>query len=65
MTKLRAADVLGGIAFALGAWLIMTQILVPMVPALQHKPAGFGPVPDEPSSTDLDPAEQATSLGSG
>jgi membrane-associated phospholipid phosphatase len=52
-------DVLGGIAFALAAWLIMTQILVPMVPALQRKPAGFGPVPDEPSSTDLDAAEQA------
>jgi len=64
-------DVLGGIAFALGAWLIMTQILVPMVPALQHRPADFGSVPIEPSSTDLDPAEQAgsqeraTPLGSG
>ena len=68
-------DVLGGIAFALGTWLIMTQILVPMVPALRHQPAapapaGFEPGPSEPSSTDLDTAEQAgtqeraTSLGS-
>jgi membrane-associated phospholipid phosphatase len=58
------ADVLGGIAFALGAWLIMTQILVPMVPALQYKPAvavlaGLEPSPSEPSSADLDAAEQA------
>jgi membrane-associated phospholipid phosphatase len=58
------ADVLGGIAFALGAWLIMTQILAPMVPALRPQPAAavpadFDPVPSEPSSADLDPAEQA------
>jgi membrane-associated phospholipid phosphatase len=69
-------DVIGGIAFALGAWLIMTQILVPMVPSLRHQPAaavpaGSGPGPSEPSSTDLDTAEQAgsqepaTPLGSG
>jgi membrane-associated phospholipid phosphatase len=59
-------DVIGGIVFALLTWLIMTQILVPMIPALQHKPAI-----SELSSTDLDtvePAgtqESATPLGSG
>ena len=59
-------DVIGGIVFALVTWLIMTQILVPMIPALQHKP-----VISELSSTDLDtvaPAvtqESATPLGSG
>jgi hypothetical protein len=57
----------GGVAFALGAWLIMTQILVPMVTALQHKPAvavlaGLEPGPSEPSSADLDTAEQARTL---
>jgi membrane-associated phospholipid phosphatase len=48
-------DVLGGIVFALGTWLVMTQILVPVIPSLQHKPlaavpAGFAPGPTEPSS---------------
>jgi membrane-associated phospholipid phosphatase len=69
-------DVLGGIVFALATWLVMTQILVPIIPSLQHKPiaaapAGFEPVPSEPSSTDLDtgrPAgtqERVTPLGPG
>ena len=31
-------DVLGGIVFALGTWLVMTQILAPIIPSLQHKP---------------------------
>ena len=57
-------DVIGGIVFAVVTCLIMTQILVPMIPSLQHKPAAAGPAgagPDasEPSSTDLDTAEPA------
>jgi membrane-associated phospholipid phosphatase len=47
-------DVLGGIVFALGTWLVMTQFLVPAVPSLQHRPAVTG----VPSSTDQDTAEQ-------
>ena len=31
-------DVLGGIAFAVGTWLIMTKVLVPRVRSLQHAP---------------------------
>ena len=74
-------DVLGGIVFAVLTWMIMTYILVPMVPSLQHRPAaagpagaepaGAGPGVSEPSSTDLDTAEpagtqeRATPLGSG
>jgi membrane-associated phospholipid phosphatase len=69
-------DVLGGIAFAVVTWLVMTKVLVPRVPSLQHRPAaavpaGFGPGSSEPSSTDPDTAEQAetqeraTPLGSG
>ena len=57
-------DVIGGIVFAVVTWLIMTQILVPMIPSLQHKPAaalpaGSGSGISEPSSTDLDTAEPA------
>jgi membrane-associated phospholipid phosphatase len=66
-------DVIGGIVFAVGTWLIMTHIVVPRVPSLQHKrvPAGTEPGTSEPSSTDPDTAEQAgsqeraTPLGSG
>jgi membrane-associated phospholipid phosphatase len=57
-------DVIGGIVFAVLTWMIMTYILVPMVPSLQHRPAaagpaGAGPGASEPSSADLDPAEPA------
>ncbi len=70
-------DVIGGIVFAVGTWLIMTKILVPRFASLQHKPpvtvpAGAEPVISEPSSTDLDRAqpagttqEQTTPTGTG
>jgi membrane-associated phospholipid phosphatase len=69
-------DVIGGIVFALGTWLIMTKILVPRVRSLQREPAAIvpaGPEPgvSEPSSTGPDtaerggPQERATPLGSG
>ena len=51
-------DVLGGIAFALAAWLVTTQVLVPMVPSLQHQQAAaYPPGPSEPNSTGPDTAE--------
>jgi membrane-associated phospholipid phosphatase len=56
-------DVLGGIVFAVVTWLIMTQILVPRIPSLQHQPAavpaGSGSGISEPSSTHPDTAEPA------
>jgi membrane-associated phospholipid phosphatase len=70
-------DVIGGIIFAVGTWLIMTKILVPRFPSLQHKPpaavpAGVEAGLSEPSSTDLDRAqpagttqEQTTPTGTG
>jgi len=33
-------DVIGGIVLALGTWMIMTEVVVPLVPALRHQPAG-------------------------
>ena len=42
-------DVLGGIVFAAGTWLIMTKVLVPRVPSLQRHPAE-DPVPDATDS---------------
>jgi membrane-associated phospholipid phosphatase len=61
-------DVIGGIVFAVLTWMIMTYILVPMVPSLQHRPAAAGPAgvdagPSEPSSTDPDTAEPAGTQG--
>jgi len=50
-------DVIGGIAFALGAWLVMTQVLVPVVPALQRWPARPEPGAGQPPPTDLDTSE--------
>src|ERR1700728_2615333 len=45
-------DVIGGILFAVGTWLIMTQVVVPLVPALQHRPVSSQhPAASEPSST--------------
>jgi len=62
-------DVIGGIVFAVLTWMIMTYILVPMVPSLQHRPAAAVPagaeagsspsLSSEPSSTDPDTAEPA------
>ena len=40
-------DVIGGIVLAVGTWMIMTQLVVPLVPALQHRPAGA----DEPDAS--------------
>ena len=56
-------DIIGGIVFAVGTWMVMTQVAVPLVPALQHQPAGSGEPgshehrSSEQSSTDLDTAE--------
>lgn len=51
-------DVIGGIVFAVGTWLIMTQIVVPMVPSLQHRhAAAHGPGLSEPNSTAQDTPE--------
>jgi membrane-associated phospholipid phosphatase len=66
-------DILGGIVFAVVTWLIMTKILVPRIPSLQHKPAParLEPGSSEPSSTDPDTAEpagtqeRATPMGPG
>jgi membrane-associated phospholipid phosphatase len=59
-------DVLGGIIFVLGTWLIMTYVLVPMIPSLQHRPASAGPAgPSEPSSTGPDTAEPAAKQSVG
>jgi membrane-associated phospholipid phosphatase len=54
-------DVIGGIAFAIGTWLIVTKLVVPLVPALRRQPAAHdGPGPSEPeNSTDLDTAPTA------
>ena len=44
-------DVIGGIILAAGTWLIMTEVVVPLVPALQHQPASaHEPGPGGPSS---------------
>jgi membrane-associated phospholipid phosphatase len=57
-------DVIGGIVFAVVTWLVMMKVLVPRVSSLRHKPAVAVPASpepglSEPSSTDLDTAEQA------
>ena len=63
-------DVLGGIVFAAGTWLIMTKILVPRVPSLQRR-AAQGPAPGAPDSGVPDMAvptaqeETAAPQGSG
>ena len=45
-------DVIGGIVFAVGTWLVITQLVVPFAPALQHQPARSGePGSSEQSST--------------
>jgi len=41
-------DIIGGIVFAVGTWLVITQFVVPFVPALRYRPAGSG----EPDSSE-------------
>jgi membrane-associated phospholipid phosphatase len=51
-------DIIGGMAFAVGTWMIVTQLAVPLVPALRRQAAGSGGHgPSEQSSTDLDTAD--------
>ncbi len=51
-------DVIGGIVLAVGAWMIMTQVVVPLVPALRHQPAdAHEPAASERNSTDPGTAE--------
>jgi membrane-associated phospholipid phosphatase len=47
-------DIIGGIAFAVGAWLVMTQVLVLAIPSLRHQPA----VPHEPGPSEPGLSEQ-------
>ena len=59
------ADVIGGVAFAAGTWLVMTQVLVPMVPSLRHQAAVSEQRSTDPGTARPDPApESATRLGS-
>ena len=63
-------DVLGGIVFAAGTWLIMTKVLVPRVPSLQ-RPPDYETAPGAPDSGGPDTAvpaaqeETAAPQGSG
>jgi len=51
-------DIIGGIVFAAGTWVIVTQVAVPLVPMLQHQPIGdYQPAASEPNSTGPDTAE--------
>ncbi len=68
-------DIIGGIVLAVGTWLVMTKVAVPLVPALQYRPAGSGePGSSERNSTapgtvEPDAAEDAlgptSTLGAG
>jgi membrane-associated phospholipid phosphatase len=65
-------DVIGGIVFAVGAWLVMTKLLVPRIASLQHQPAVAPgePVPSEPdlseqNSTDRDTVKRGATEGVG
>jgi membrane-associated phospholipid phosphatase len=56
-------DVIGGIAFAIGTWLIITKLVAPLVPALRHQP---GPGSSEREySTGLDTAPLAPAEAAG
>ncbi len=60
-------DVLGGIVFAAGTWLIMTRVLVPRIPSLQRRPAQ-GPALSTPDSSGPDaetPAAQEETAARG
>lgn len=51
-------DIIGGITIAAGTWMILTQIVVPLVPSLQHQPArAHEPGASEQSSTGPGTAE--------
>ncbi len=59
-------DVIGGIVFAVGTWLIMTHVVVPLVPALQHRPVpGYQPAVSEPNSTVPGTAEPDSAEAAG
>ena len=49
-------DIIGGIVFAVGAWLIVTKVAAPLVPALQRQPASSA----EPGSLERHPSEQSS-----
>ena len=59
-------DIIGGIAFAVGTWMVLTQLAAPLVPALRRQPAGSGEHgpseygPSEQNSTDPGTAERET-----
>jgi hypothetical protein len=59
-------DVLGGIVFAAGTWLIMTKVLVPRVSSLRRRPA-LEPAPSLPDSSgpDMAPAAQEETAARG
>ena len=64
-------DVIGGVVLAAGAWMIMTQVVVPLVPALRHQPAGAhepgasGPSSTGPGTAEPDPAAEVAGPGPG
>lgn len=59
-------DVIGGIIFAVGTWTVITQVAVPLVPALQHEPTGHGqPGSAGQNSTGLGTAEPGTAEVAG
>ncbi|MGD0242321.1 MAG: phosphatase PAP2 family protein [Streptosporangiaceae bacterium] len=51
-------DVIGGIVFAVGTWLVVTKLVARFVPALRRRPADAAPI--EPSTADLDTAESGS-----
>jgi len=51
-------DIIGGVVFAVVAWLVMTQLLVPRIPSLQHRPAVAGP--SEPGLSERNSTDQDT-----
>ena len=58
-------DIIGGTAFAAGTWMIVTQLAVPLVPALRRQPTGPGEQGSseqsstDPGTADRDPVEVA------
>jgi membrane-associated phospholipid phosphatase len=54
-------DVIGGIAFAIGTWLIITKLAAPMVPALRRQPiAAYSP---DPSGRQYSPSLETVPSG--
>jgi hypothetical protein len=59
-------DVIGGIVFAVGTWAVMTQVVVPLVPALQHRAVGSGESgSSEPGSSGQNSAAPGTAEQGG